>query len=44
MIERYELNKWIDNFQIRMDDIQKAIKPESIHVIFKNIIRCDAST
>lgn len=37
MIERYELNKWIDNFQIRMDDIQKAIKPESIQSSLKTL-------
>jgi len=37
MIERYELNKWLESFQTRMEDIHKAIKPNEIKVSLQTL-------
>ncbi len=37
MIERYELNKWLESFQTRMEDIHKAIKPNDIKVSLQSL-------
>jgi peptide chain release factor 2 len=37
MIERYELNKWLESFQTRMEDIYKAIKPNNIKVSLQTL-------
>ena len=37
MIERYELNKWLESFQTRMEDIYKAIKPNDINASLQSL-------